>query len=332
MAPKPQPFGKHEDDDEETDLLRGRWPRNRPQPGRDVEDDLLPFGLKADTRTLCVAVVCVCVVGLVLIKVTMFPSADEYARPVETSPAPLWTTADPLLVESLPPSLRGPAAGLGVEPAKANPTLNPLAGTGVVEDTDGQGAVPTGNQNDPDGDRGALDGPGEEPSTAAANLQSPDSDQSPRDGGGQQTAGQGAFQGGDGDASDGDGNELSTTLDGDVPGNDGGELSTTDMLEGDGNELSTTDASQAYGDELSTTALDEPTVQGAGQGADGEASDADSDGDGPMTSADSEEPSGQVAEELTSTLPESVLQWHGKEEAVHHWNSLSRGYTEAIHN
>ena len=69
MAPKPQHFGKYEDEDEETDLLRGRWPRNRPTPGRDIEDELLPFGIKADCRTMSAAVVCVLVVGMVLIKV-----------------------------------------------------------------------------------------------------------------------------------------------------------------------------------------------------------------------------------------------------------------------
>ena len=68
MAPKPQPFGKHDDEDEETDLLRGRWPRNRPKPGKDVEDDLLPFGIKADCRTMAAAVACVLLVGIVLIK------------------------------------------------------------------------------------------------------------------------------------------------------------------------------------------------------------------------------------------------------------------------
>eukprot|EP00439_Symbiodinium_sp_Y106_P059047 s3343_g8.t1 len=219
MAPKPQPFGKHDDDDEETDLLRGRWPRNRPKPGKDVEDDLLPFGIKADCRTMAAAVACVLLVGIVLIKVTMFPGATEYERPVDTSRPPTRTTASPAMIDSLPPSLRGqPPIGMSANALQT--TSNPAGAFQQI----GQAAAP-GSAGD------ALTGPGDGDG---------DADDGSGKGYGDNKAGgpKGAAQAGDSDASDGPGDEPST------PGAGQAQVGDSAALDGPDDEPSTTTADQ----------------------------------------------------------------------------------------
>ncbi|CAE7459610.1 unnamed protein product [Symbiodinium sp. KB8] len=284
MAPKPQPFGKHDDEDEETDLLRGRWPRNRPKPGKDVEDDLLPFGIKADCRTMAAAVACVLLVGIVLIKVTMFPGASEYERPVDTSRPPTRTTASPAMIDSLPPSLRGqPPIGMSANDLQT--TSNPAGAFQQSGQSAAPGSADAALSGPGDGDGDADDGSGEgygddkDGDGPTGTVQPADSDASEGLGDEPSTPAAGQAQVGDSGASDGPGDGPSSTTEAVLPGAaEGG-----DDADGPGAEPATIAPGQqgaVQGGDASNGLVDEPsTTRAAGQQA------VDGPGDEPSTTA-----------------------------------------------